>query len=379
VSDVGFGNPNNPPQGGGNDIFAASISIQAEPQADVQNAYRDPGPLVPVLTTYIPTPLDISTDPAVIGANVLIAILLMLPFAVAMEFFSQMIAENEDKLIRWIPPLGWIRNLQSAVKNQAKKVPRQNLLDALSLIGVALFMGIVFSLLDETWRPFTSQGLVLLGSMTLSCGVIAFLDVILQWRALRKWNIPADYNVQPAGILLSAISVGVSRLLAVLPGLMFGSPETLKYDEKALNERQNESLIRISMGTYLVMALAAWLPTIGTTLLQRGTIPDATREMIGGVEAFLLVIFAVALEAIFLQLLALSDGLGTKIRKTNRWLWIVSLVVCTFVFLHTLLNPRYDLVQTLEQGNTTLFISVAAGYIVLTFILRWISRKNEPL
>jgi hypothetical protein len=247
----------------------------------------------------------------------------------------------------------------------------------LSLTGVALFYGIVFSLLDETWRPFTAQGLVLLGSMTFSCGVIGILDVILQWRALRKWEIPAEYTIHPTSIFISTISVGISRLLALLPGLMFGSPETLKYDEKLLSERQNQSLIRISTGTYLVMALAAWLPTIGTTLIQRGPISDTARELIGGVEAFLLVIFAVALESLFLQLLSLSEGLGTKLKRSNRWVWGISLAVCTFSFLHTLLNPRYDLIQSLEQSNTTLFIGVAIAFIIITFMLRWISRKNE--
>jgi hypothetical protein len=215
--------------------------------------------------------------------------------------------------------------------------------------------------------------------MTFSCGIIAYLDVILQWRALRNWEIPAEYNVHPTGIFLSVFSVGISRLLVLLPGLMFGSAEILKYDDKLPSERQNQSLIRISTTTYLVMALTAWLSTIVTTLIQSGPIADATKEIIGGIEAFLLVIFAVALESLFLQLLALSEGLGTKLKRTNRWVWAISLAVCTFFFLHTLLNPRYDLVQTLEQSNTTLFIGVAIAFIVITFILWRISRKKEPL
>jgi len=375
VSSASFGNPITSPQGGGYDIFVASISIVG----DTQIAYRDSGPLVPVLTTYIPTPLDISTDPSVIGTNVLLAILLMLPLAVAVDYFSQMISENEEILTRRFPPMAWIGKLQSKSQEMvnARIGQSQNLSDVLSLFGVAIFYGIVFSLLDETWQPFTAQGLVLLGSMTFSCGVIGALDVILQWRALRKWEIPAEYNIHPTAIFLSVFSVGISRLLALLPGLMFGTPETLKVDEKLLSERQNQSLIRISTTTYLVMALAAWLPTIATTLIQRGPISDATKEIIGGVEAFLLVIFAVALESLFLQLLALSEGLGTKLKRSNRWVWAISLALCAFSFLHTLLNPRYDLVQTLKQGNTTLFIGVAVAFIVITFVMRWLTRKPE--
>jgi hypothetical protein len=374
-SSESFGNPINPALGGGNDIFATSMIIPSASQA----AFRDPGQLVPVLTTYIPTPLDISTDPSVIGTNVLFAILMLLPFAVSVDFFSQIISENEENLMRWVPPLAWIRNLQNRSKGLVKEGSNQNLLDVLGLFGVALFYGIVFSLLDETWQPFTAQGLVLLGSMTFSCGVIGFLSDILQWRALRKWEIPAEYNLRATSIFLSAISVGISRSLTLLPGLMFGYPEVLKVDERSLNERQNQSLAKISSTTYLVVALGAWLPTIVTTMIQRGPISDATREIIGGVEAFLLVIFAVALEALFLQLLALSEGLGTKLKRFNRWVWGISLALCIFAFLHTLLNPRYDLVQALEQSNTTLFIGVAIVFIVITFILRWVSRKRKNL
>jgi hypothetical protein len=189
-------------------------------------------------------------------------------------------------------------------------------------------------------------------------------------------EIPAEYNLRAASILLSVLSVGISRAVSLLPGLMFGSPEVLEVDEKMLNERQNQSLIKISSTTYLVMALGAWLPTIATTLIQREPISDSVREIIGGVEAFLLVIFAVALEFIFLELLAVSDGLGTKLKRSNLWIWAISLALCTFFFLHTLLNPRYDLVEILQQSNITLFIGIVIVFIVIAFVLRWISRKH---
>src|SRR4030067_2322238 len=44
--------------------------------------FRPAGPLAPEITTYIPTPLDVSTKPGVVGANLLLAALVMLPFAV---------------------------------------------------------------------------------------------------------------------------------------------------------------------------------------------------------------------------------------------------------------------------------------------------------
>ena len=374
-SDTGFGNPINDPPGGDIDGFVNKFSLVEE---SISN-YRDAGPLTPEITTYIPTPLDLSTDPTVIGTNILLAVLLMLPFAVAVDYFSKIISDNEENLKRWFPPISWIGSLQSKSKDFIAKRTKQNqrLLDALSLLGVAIFYGIVFSLLDETWNPLTAQGLVLLGSMTLAYGIIGILDDILQWRAIRKWGIPGEYDVRPTNVFLSVVSVGISRILALLPGLMFGSPEAVKVDENLLSKSQNQSLIRISTRTYLGIAFGAWLPTIGTTLLQQSQLPDATKNYIGGLEAFLLVIFAVALENMFIQLLGFSEGLGAKLKRSNRWTWGISLVLCTAFFLHTLLNPHYDLVESLKQGNTAEFIEVALIFILITIIIRLIAWRIE--
>ena len=55
----------------------------------IGTTFRPAGLYVPDLTTHIPTPLDVSTKPAVIGTNLLLAALLMLPFAAAVSLFTQ--------------------------------------------------------------------------------------------------------------------------------------------------------------------------------------------------------------------------------------------------------------------------------------------------
>ena len=374
-SDSGFGNPINNPSGGDNDTFIVRMNLIPVSLT----RYRDAGPLVPEITTHIPTPLDLSTDPEVIGTNVLFAVVLMLPFAVAVDTFSKLFSNNEENLKRWFPPITWIGGLQTKFRERVAKRVKQNqgLIDAMNLAGVAIFYGILFSLLDETWKPFTAQGLVLLISMTIAYGVIGISDDILQWRAIRRWGIPCEYDVRPTNVFLSAVSVGISRLLALLPGLMFGSPEAVKVDAKLLDKSQNQSLTRISAMTYVVIVFGAWLPTMGTAIIQQGTISDSARNILGGVQAFLLVIFAVALENVFIQLLDLSEGLGRKLKRINRLAWAAGLISTAFLFLHALFNPHYDLVESLEQGNAAVFIGVALVFILITIIIRLISWRIE--
>ena len=73
------------------------------------------------------------------------------------------------------------------------------------------------------------------------------------------------------------------------------------------------------------------------------------------------------MENTFVQLLGLSDGLGTRLKARNKWVWALTLSVCAFVFLHTLLNPSGDFMQDLQSGNVPLFIEVAVSFIVITF------------
>lgn len=213
--------------------------------------------------------------------------------------------------------------------------------------------------------------------MIVADGIVGILYDILQWRRIRKWQASAELSIRPTNIFLALASLGTSRVLSLLPGLMFGSPEALKVDEEKLTKQQTQTLTRISSMTYLFTCIGAWGLTSLTYILKERLVDDNALAVVGGFEAFLLIVFAVALENVFVQLLGISDGLGRKLKKSNRWGWGISLVSCAFVFLHTLLNPRSTFIESLQQGNTTLFIAVTGSFIVLTFAVFFISRWRK--
>jgi hypothetical protein len=53
------------------------------------------------------------------------------------------------------------------------------------------------------------------------------------------------------------------------------------------------------------------------------------------------------------------------------------LVGVTFLFYHTLLNPRGELVAALQEGNVRIFLGVAAAFVLGTFVLRMVYRRQE--
>ena len=385
-SNSSFGNPGTPPSGS-EDAFIANINllgappvvVAPPPQVEEPGTYRASGPYVPEITRYIPAPQDVSTKPGVVGNNILAAVFLMLPFAVAVDLFTRFFDENETSLVERFAFVAMINELQQRTKSFFARMTEKgrNVLEVFGIIGVMFFYGLVFSLLDEAWNPFTLKGVLLFLEMIVAYGIVGILDDILQWRRIRKWQASAELSIRPTNIFLALASLGTSRVLSLLPGLMFGSPEALKVDEEKLTKQQTQTLTRISSMTYLFTCIGAWGLTSLTYILKERLVDDNALAVVGGFEAFLLIVFAVALENVFVQLLGISDGLGRKLKKRNSWGWGISLVSCAFVFLHTLLNPRSTFIESLQQGNTTLFIAVTGSFIVLTFAVFFISRWRK--
>jgi len=348
------------------------------PSGVTPSEFRPAGPLVPEITTYIPTPLNLSPKPTVIGTNLLLAALTMLLFAVAAELFTRTLTKNEEVLKRKMRPAVWLSRMQKRIEAiMGTKMGRHLIArDIAKLLGIILFYGLAFSLLDRTWKPFSLTGLVLFLNMTIAYGIVGIAGDIMQWRALKKWGIPKEIGIRPTNILISVISIATSRLVGIVPGLMFGTPQALRADESTLDKAKQNRLLKISAITLLVIGFGLWLPTIATSLIQRLSLPGTLVNLIGGFEGFLLVIFAVALENTFIQMLGFPGGFGRALKQKNRWLWFGGLVVITFIFYHTLINPRGELVEALQETNVILFMSVAVAFIIIAFGL-WLYFRRK--
>lgn len=342
------------------------------------SGFRPVGPLVPEITTYIPTPLNLSPKPAVIGTNLLLAALTMLLFAVAAELFTRTLTKNEEVLKRKMRPTAWLSRMQKRIEAiMGTKMGRHPIArDTAKLLGIILFYGLAFSLLDRTWKPLSLTGLVLFLNMTIAYGIVGIAGDIMQWRALKKWGISKEIGIRPTNVLISVISIATSRLVGIVPGLMFGTPQALRVDESTLDKAKRNRLLKISATTFLVVGFGLWLLTIATSLIQRLSLPGTLVNLIGGFEGFLLIIFAVALENTFIQMLGFPGGFGRTLKQKNRWLWFGGLVGITFIFYHTLINPRGELVEALQETNVILFLSIAVAFIIIAFGL-WLYFRRK--
>jgi hypothetical protein len=333
--------------------------------------FREPGVLTPEITTYIPTPLDISFDPIVIGSNLLLAALAMIVFTIASAILNRTLAGNEVFLQRMLKPLNWMRG-QTERLSISKRLGRPVWFELLKLILVVLIYGFVFSLLERSWNPFSLTGLYLFLTMVIAYGFVGLADDIVQWVIARNWKLPSSLTVRPGNLLIIIASTAFSRVFGILPGIMFGTPEAFDIDAAALKNRRTENaLLRVAAGVLFLILFSAWLPTMLTALFLRGSGPEFLMVLIGGLESFLLLIFAVTVQNIFLQMLALPNTFGRALARWNKPVWAIGFLAATFLFLHTLLNPRGGLAEALTSANVQFFLITISLFLVFT-VMVWL-------
>jgi hypothetical protein len=173
------------------------------------------------------------------------------------------------------------------------------------------------------------------------------------------------------------ISTSFSRLLAIVPGIMFGTPEAFEVDKEALGVTRNKRLLGITLGSLLGLGGGVWLITIATAWLREFSLPSLAAVFVAGLESLFLVIFAVAIENLFIQMLAMPGSLGRDLLKYNRWAWGAGLFVITFIFYHTLLNPKGELAQALTATNTRSFFLTIGVFVLGTFLLWMITTLSR--
>jgi hypothetical protein len=330
------------------------------------------GPLVPGITTHIPTPAGISTNASVIEANLLLTGLVVLALVIATELLNRSLGELQGALSG---PLSIVRRFQRALARlDAATLQRlagrhRRLADVARLGGIAAFYGLAFALLDPTWDPLTVTGAWLVLAMAVAAGVVGLSGDIAAWAVGRRWGVVGDLEIRAGSLLAAVGSTLVSRVVALSPGLMIGSPEAIDIDPDRIDQRRLGMIGAVGVGTVLLIGFTAWALTLGTAAL-RGTNPSLDVAL-GGADAFLLLVFAFAVQNGFVQLLSVRQSAGLALRRTHGQVWGIALLVVTFAFWHTLVNPGGDVATALRTTNALAFLATAGVALVLSVAV-WI-------
>jgi hypothetical protein len=355
------------------ELSTVSDERVAEAVALGRSSYRPTSPLVPELTTYIPTPLDVSTDPEVVNANLRLAVLATVLLVVAQEAMNQTLSQHEDAVSGLLRPLrsaAWVQRLQGV---RLLPTLRPAIRDMLRFVGIVVLYGLITSLLDPGWKPFTMAGVFLFVSMALANGLIGMADDLAQWFTARRWGLTATMRVRPGNLFLAVASTLGSRILSLVPGIWFGAPEAFEVDSPLLDEHLTRRLLFTGLIVLVLVGATVWLlsggAAIASSLLpvvsQAVSLPANASLWLGGIQSFLLLAFATVVQTIFLDMIGLPDTVGQALLRSRRWLWGVLMLGATFLFCHTLLNPQLDLATALEGSTVRVFVITIAAVTVL--------------
>ncbi len=320
------------------------------------------------------TPLDISTDPAVVGTNLFLAILIALLFGLTSTLLNDTVAANPEALAA-----GFFGRVATGLKRAGQAIGR--LLGPLGLRGrrtgtylqVALFVvltALTACFLDPSFRFFSWAGLGLFFSMLFSVGLVNLAYEGTQVFAARRFRLEAAIKLNPLGILVAIVCVLFSRLVGFVPGYLYGIPGGYVLGSAVELSRRREAAIGgAGLGAAAVLAFLAWGLTVPTALLQQDMgSAGLTRffpGLVGVIQAFLLTVFFVGLEAVFLELFPLGPTDGAALFRWNKLVWGLSFAVAAFAAFHTLLTPESAYLDTVRSHSLQLLLALLALYSLL--------------
>jgi hypothetical protein len=338
--------------------------------------YRPGGTFSPDIANNIPTIGDLSTEPSVAFANLVLTAVAVIALTVAMRLLNTTLVAHEgalEQLLRPARALGrWWTAADRAIGHRLGA--RAGIV---RVVGVLLFYGVLFSFLQDGWRPWTTSGLFLLAVMTVAFGMVGTTDDMVELRSAHRWGLPARLAVKPALVMFALGSVALTKLAHLVPGLMIGTPEAFSLEDE-VDERNELRLARVGLLTTGAVALAAWAIATPLDAELDGT-SGALQSVVAAIVTLLVLVFAVAVENLFANLIAFPGSEGATVRRHHPLTWWICIVVVTALFFHTLVNPRGDLARSLESTNVRAVLGTVAGFLVFTAGVRlWFRARVHP-
>jgi hypothetical protein len=329
------------------------------------------------LVAGIPAPQQIVLAPQVVGTNVGLAILMALVFGATSAVLGNMIREEEPRLRAWLQWLGveklagWLaRVFQWSL---ARAAIRRGCLTLPIVVVIFALYGIIFAFLETGTSILSREGAFLAVTMAFSTGLVSFGGDIARRIAGRLWREDSRFNLYPANLLVAIVTVILSRLLNLSPGIAFGAPGGAEVDIPPEKQHQRESTLAVLEFTVLALLMGLGWVAGGAVLAMLGRpfderIIGSAARLLTAVQNGGLVLFMVALETLFFGMLPVAYSMGQTLFRWNKMFWGVTFLPVAFLFNHTLLNPQSGFLDSFLVSNVRfmwfvlfVFTGVTAG------------------
>lgn len=309
--------------------------------------------------SYIQSPSEISRDPAVIGSNVLLAILIFLVVGIACFLFNNVIEAHGDEINRFTKKIPLLNLFEKS------KLKKNSIIRKAFLLLLLVLFGLVAAHITPDFNLFEQENLGILIITVATIVLATYTKDLMRFFIARRWHWEAFFKPNILGLFLAIICVALSRQLEIPPGYLFGIPMGLFiFSERfAKNEGKFEYY---GLTWMFLMAIAAWFITPYT----------ADYEVVHDLFNLLYVIL---LEGVFFELFPLTYLPGDAIYKWSKVAWASLFGSVSFLLLHSLFNPNSTFSAINESPPTTNTLMILGAFVAVSFIVWGIAKLRLKL
>lgn len=335
-------------------VAALCTPAVAHPVVAAAPASTPQNPQQSTISTALTPPASAfqSLGHAVGNALITLGIVLFITFPATL--FNKTFEENYDD-IRDIAKrrFGWLGRLSRRVAAGDSATRDATVFGAVVLVGSAL------GGLNDPHFGFNRASLLTYSAVIIAVlfGVGVSTLVGYAYRRVRRLGTTARLHALPAGLVVAAACVLVSRLTQFQPGYLYGIICGVAF-AATLERDQNGHLVAISSAVTLVLAVVAWF--IWVPVKHSAALAGAS-PLVVIAGNFLAAVFVGGLVGSVLNLVPLRFLPGGTLAQWNRVVWGSFFGLAVFGLLQVMLRPESSSVHT---GTTAV---VTAGVLFVLF------------
>jgi hypothetical protein len=306
------------------------------------------------IASSVATPGQVSTDPAIVLQNLLLALFLLILSVYPAYLINNTLAENYDEVLGWFGP---ITRRFERVSAHRGALPAPVVL-ALSGLGAA----VLFSLLDPGMGWNVTSFAVFAGHFVSTVAVVAVYDLARKRYLARRFGVDSRLRAYPAGIVVALLLVVFSRLGELSPGYLFGVFTSLAFVTSVDRRKDGRSIAAAALWLFGVSVVSwlAWVPVAEA----------ATRAGAGSwvifLDTTLASIWVVGIQAIVFGLLPLRFLDGENLLAWSRPGWLAIYGLGLFALVHSMLRPGVEV-----EGSTYLSAVLLFALFTLLALCFW--------
>lgn len=332
-----------------------SITNTSKPSTD----YR------PALYKELPSVDSIPMDTEVLATNVVLAGFLMLIVLIDASIFNSTVKENADIIHasfgRMFAPL---IGVYGAVVHLLASDPleRNRIRDALKGGVIVGLTGLLYCFLDPTFG-LSATGLVLFVSLAVGVAATTYIydggQVVVGERLLA---LPSALRFYPIAIVIAAISVFLSRVLNLQPGLVYGFAASASVlGMRDPDEREEGQLVLVPMLMLVAAGITGWLLLGPIRELNQ----DGNNLFYAALEAGAAAVFIGGIQGALFNLIPLEFMDGLKLWRWNRLAWCLLFVGVAFIFFEGVLKQDATFASaTGERPVQALFLLTIVAWVM---------------